>query len=371
VIFEDVVSEEVAKPQAGVPESPEAEEHPRIRRLEQELRSTKEYLQTTIEELETSNEELKSTNEELQSSNEELQSTNEELETSKEELQSVNEELTTVNAEHQQKIEELSKTSSDLNNLLASTEIGTIFLDKNLNIQRFTPTVTDFINLIQTDIGRPLSHIVPNIAYDGLVEDAREVLRKLVTKELEVQTKDGRWHQMRILPYRTVENVIDGVVITFVDITERKKMEQELKQSRNELESRVEECVREVRQSQLWLEGMFEALQDAILIVNPERIVQDMNPAAETVFGYAKDEVVGRSTEVLHVDHDHYVEFGKKIKRAGDKGETAKFSFELKRKNNEVFPTRHTVSLLKDQDGQAIGIVSVVRDRTGTKKSRK
>ncbi len=371
VIFEDVVSEESTKPLAGVPESPEAEEHPRIRQLEQELRSTREYLQTTIEELETSNEELKSTNEELQSSNEELQSTNEELETSKEELQSVNEELTTVNAEHQQKIEELSKTSNDLNNLLASTEIGTIFLDKDLNIQRFTPTVTDFINLIQTDIGRPVSHIVSNIAYDGLVEDAKEVLRKLVTKELEVQTKDGRWHQMRILPYRTVENVIDGVVITFVDITERKRMEQELKQSRDELESRVEECTTEVRQSQLWLEGMFQSLPDAILVVNPERIVQNMNPAAEKMLGYNKEEVVGRSTEVLHVDHDHYMEFGERIKRASDKGETAEFSFELKRKNSEVFPTRHTVSLLKDQNGRAIGIVSVVRDITGTKKSRK
>ena len=129
----------------------------------------------------------------MQSSNEELQSTNEELETSKEELQSINEELTTVNSELQQKIEELSKTSSDLNNLLGSTEIGTIFLDTSLNIRRFTPAATEFLSLLQTDIGRPVSHLASNMHYDRLVEDAKEVLKTLVPKEMEVETKKGRW----------------------------------------------------------------------------------------------------------------------------------------------------------------------------------
>ena len=158
--------------------------------MEHELSSTREYLQSAIEELETSNEELQSTNEELQSSNEELQSTNEEMETSKEELQSVNEELNTVNSELQQKIQELTRTSNDLNNLLASTDIGTIFLDTHLNVQRFTPTMTDFINLIETDVGRPLAHMVTKLKYRRLVEDAQEVLRTLVPKEEEIQTKD-------------------------------------------------------------------------------------------------------------------------------------------------------------------------------------
>ena len=152
----------------------------RVRELEQELASAKEYLQTTIEELETSNEELKSTNEELQSSNEELQSTNEELETAKEEQQSVNEELVTVNSELQQKIEELSKVNDDMNNLLASTQVGTIFLDTDMNVLRFTPAVTEIVNLIQGDVGRPLSHIVSNLNYDRLVEDAQEVLEDLI-----------------------------------------------------------------------------------------------------------------------------------------------------------------------------------------------
>ena len=219
VIFEDVPPERVrgAKRKKSVARAEDSDS--RAQELEQELRSTKEYLQTTIEELETSNEEFKSTNEELQSANEELQSTNEELETSKEELQSVNEELVTVNSELEQKIKELSKTGSDMQNLLSSTEIGTIFLDTSLNIQRFTPAMTEFINLIQTDMGRPVRHIVSNMYYDRLVQDAKEVLKTLVPKETEVQTKDNRWYTMRILPYRTIENVIDGVVMTFVDIT--------------------------------------------------------------------------------------------------------------------------------------------------------
>ena len=146
----------------------------RIAALEQELRAKEEYLQTTIEELETSNEELKSTNEEMQSVNEELQSTNEELETSKEELQSVNEELATVNAELQTKVADLSRANNDMNNLLAGTGIGTLFVDQQLRIPRFTPAATQVINLIQTDVGRPVGHIVSNlVGYDRLVEDVQ------------------------------------------------------------------------------------------------------------------------------------------------------------------------------------------------------
>ena len=164
----------------------------RIAALKQELRAKEEYLQTTNEELETSNEELKSSNEEMQSVNEELQSTNEELETSKEELQSVNEELATVNAELQQKVADLSRANNDMNNLLAGTGIGTVFVDHQLRIQRFTPAVTQVINLILTDVGRPVGHIVSNLAgYDRLVEDVKAVLDTLVPKEVEVQTKAG------------------------------------------------------------------------------------------------------------------------------------------------------------------------------------
>lgn len=208
--------------------------------IHRELASTKEYLQTTIEELETSNEELKSTNEELQSVNEELQSTNEELETSKEELQSTNEELVTVNTELQKKVDELSEANNDINNLLASTEIGTIFLDMKLCIKRFTPAITKIFNLIQSDIGRPVNHITSNIEYEDIYKDAKNVLRTLNRKEMEIRSKDGTWYDMRIGPYRTVENVIDGVVITFVDIGRVKKAENATLKVQAELEQRKE-----------------------------------------------------------------------------------------------------------------------------------
>ena len=224
VIFEDVHSLKPSRPVKKTYTSKHINE--RASELEQELKSTKENLQATIEELETSNEELNSTNEEMQSSNEEMQSANEELEASKEELQSINEELMTLNAEHQVKIEEFSRVINDMNNLLASTEIATIFLDNDLQIKGFTPAVTKIINLIKTDIGRPVSDIVSNLEYENLVTDVNIVLDTLVFREKEIKNTKNLWYLMRILPYRTTENMIDGAVITFIDITHRKQMEQ-------------------------------------------------------------------------------------------------------------------------------------------------
>jgi two-component system CheB/CheR fusion protein len=204
----------------------------RIAALQQELRAKDEYIQSTREELESSTEELKSSNEEMQSVNEELQSTNEELETSKEELQSVNEELATVNAELQAKVVDLSRANNDMNNLLAGTGIGTVFVDHQLRILRFTPAISTIINLIRADVGRPVGHIVANlVGYDALVADTQAVLKTLIPKELEVQTTTGPWYTLRIQPYRTQENVIEGAVITFVDITEKKRIEAALEQA--------------------------------------------------------------------------------------------------------------------------------------------
>jgi two-component system CheB/CheR fusion protein len=189
--------------------------------LKEELQAKEEYLHAANEELETSNEELKSSNEEMQSVNEELQSTNEELETSKEELQSINEELSTVNAELQTKVGDLSRANNDMNNLLAGTGIATIFVDHSLRILRFTPAASLLINLIPSDVGRPVGHIVSNlVGYDRLVGDVQEVLKSLIPKEVNVQTTEGKFFTMRILPYRTLDNVIEGAVVTFVDITE-------------------------------------------------------------------------------------------------------------------------------------------------------
>ena len=213
--------------------APDADSH--IAALKQELRTKEEYLKASNEELETSNEELKSSNEEMQSVNEELQSTNEELETSKEELQSINEELATVNSELQTKVADLSRANNDMNNLLAGTGIGTVFVDHTLRILRFTPAASIFINLIQSDVGRPVGHIVSNmVGYSRLVEDTQEVLNTLVPKKVDVQLTEGKWYRMLIQPYRTLDNVIEGAVITFVDITEIKQAKELLKKA-NEL----------------------------------------------------------------------------------------------------------------------------------------
>ena len=216
------------RPPSNVNTSAESAGHPAsdfsLAVLKQELQAKEEYLKTANEELETSNEELKSSNEEMQSVNEELQSTNEELETSKEELQSVNEELATVNVELQNKVTELARANNDMNNLLAGTGIATIFVDHQLRILRFTPTANAIINLIQSDLGRPVGHILTNLmGYNRLIEDTREVLMTLIPKELEVQTNDNRQYTLRIQPYRTLENVIEGAVLTFVDVTEIKR----------------------------------------------------------------------------------------------------------------------------------------------------
>jgi len=204
----------------------------RIDELEQELLYTKENLQATIEEMQAANEELKSANEELQSTNEELQSTNEELETSKEEIQSVNEEMLTVNAELQAKIGQLAIMQSDMKNLMSSTGIGTIFLNIDFAIRWFTPEAADLYKLVYSDVGRPLSDIKSMIVYDDLIEDARIVLDSLIPKEKEIQTVDNQWFLVRLLPYRTLENVIEGVVLSFTNINSRKAAEEEVIRSR-------------------------------------------------------------------------------------------------------------------------------------------
>lgn len=218
VTFERLLA--VTAPAGGASASSSAERGQTTAQLERDLRHTRQSLQNTIEELENSNEELKSANEELQSINEELQSTNEELETSKEELQSLNEESTTVNTELQSRIEELSNSNDDMKNLLDSTDVATLFLDGNLKIRRFTPRTTKIIPLIATDMDRPLTHFASSLVGVDISRLAAEVLGNLEPKGVKVSDRSGHRYLMKIRPYRTKRNVVDGVVITFEDTTE-------------------------------------------------------------------------------------------------------------------------------------------------------
>jgi two-component system CheB/CheR fusion protein len=203
----------------------------RMEAMAQEMQQSREELQRAREEMQTSQEELKSTNEELQSTNEELQSTNEELTTSKEEMQSMNEELQTVNHELSAKVDELSQASDDMKNLLNSTDIATLFLDEQMRIRRFTNRITAIVKLIPGDAGRPITDLVNTLNYPALADDAREVLRTLVFREVQIGALDGRWFTVRIMPYRTQDNRIDGVVITFIDISAAKTLERALRLS--------------------------------------------------------------------------------------------------------------------------------------------
>ena len=265
-----------------------------IAALHAELQVKDEFLLSVNEQLSSSNEELKSSNEEMQSINEELQSTNEELETSKEELQSMNEELSTVNTELQSKVSDLSRVNNDMNNLLAGTGIGTIFVDYALRILRFTPVATQMINLIQSDVGRPVGHILSNmLGYDSLVADIQSVLKTLVAKEIDVQIKppeahtenaktpQSKFYTLRILPYRTLENVIEGAVITFTDITEVVRAREALRAANDLL--RLAVVVRDAF--------------DAILVQNLEGRITAWNPGAERMYGWTEAEALTMNTK--------------------------------------------------------------------------
>jgi len=300
----------------------------RIAGLKQELRAKEEYLQTANEELETSNEELKSSNEEMQSVNEELQSTNEELETSKEELQSVNEELATVNSELQTKVSDLSRANNDMNNLLAGTGIATVFVDHRQNILRFTPAATQIINLILSDIGRPVGHIVANLAgYDGLVADTQAVLHSLIPKEVEVQTKDGKWYTMRIMPYRTMDNVIEGAVITFVDITEMKKTQESLWETEKLFKGLFENALSAVAIHEIVLDEYGKPV---------DYIFLQANPAFEKHTGLRVADVLGKRVTQVYpgIEKSDQIEIYGKVALSGEPASFERFSESTQRRYN-------------------------------------
>jgi two-component system CheB/CheR fusion protein len=247
----------------------------RLVELEFELQRANEELQSTREEMQTSQEELKSTNEELQSSNEELQSTNEELTTSKEEMQSLNEELQTVNAEMQSKISDFVLANNDMKNLLNSTDIATLFLDKELNIRRYTDQIKKIIKLRPTDIGRPFTEMVSDLKYPKIESDAKEVLRTLVFKESDIEASNARWFTVRIMPYRTLDDHIDGLVITFIDITKAKKLETELAITNNNERGNQTTKLLNINKELMFQNKEKQKLADELIVANRELELQN------------------------------------------------------------------------------------------------
>jgi two-component system CheB/CheR fusion protein len=259
-----------------------------VRRLAEELRLTQSRLRAMREESESANEELRAANEELQSINEEYRSTSEELETSKEELQSVNEELQTVNTELKVKLENVSRANSDLQNLMAATDVATLFLDPALKIKRFTPRLTELFNVTASDEGRPITDFTHQLKYDYLPQDALGVLRDLIPVEREVQSLAGSWFLMRLRPYRSAEDKIDGLVVTFVDITERVRVDEALRRSEEHLnqESRL-----------------VELTHTPICVWDLDDGIVQWNRGCEQLYGYAREKAIGRkSWELLQTE---------------------------------------------------------------------
>jgi two-component system CheB/CheR fusion protein len=343
VVFRDSPAGQGTEPAKGSPAA--AVENDAFRQLEAELGATKERLQTSVEEFETSNEELKSANEELLSMNEELHSANEELDTSKEELQSVNEELQTVNAELNSKVQQLGDAHSSVNNLLQSTRIATVFLDMDLKIRYFTPSVAEIFNLIDGDIGRPITHFSGRLDVKAVERDARAVLRTLMPVEREVALDgrgDARTFILRILPYRTVKNVIDGVVATFVDITEHKRTE--LERAR--------------------LDAMIEASPDAIFGLSPDGKILAWNRGAEGMFGYRPQDAVGRSAAGFIFEEKEL----RPILQVAKQG-TIVHDREMKgmRRRGNPVPLSVTASPAKADRGKITAVSIVARDITARK----
>jgi two-component system CheB/CheR fusion protein len=320
-----------------------------LKNLQEELHRTRMHLQDTIEQSEVSSEELKASNQDMQAINEELRSASEELETSKEELQSINEELLTVNYELKAKVEETDKINDYLANLIASTDIATVFVDQNMHIRWFTPKATDIFNMLPVDTGRSLLDITHRLNYPQLVSDAAEVFETLTIMEQEVSSTDDRWYIARLLPYRSSESHIDGTVLTFIDITKRREIEEDLR----------------IGQERMRL--VAESTHDfAIIILDENGLITDWNTGAELIFGYTGAEVLGAYYDLIFVPEDREAGVAhNQLQHAREHGRGEDERWHV-RKNGSRFYSSGEITLLRAEN--VSGFVKIARDLTGHKR---
>jgi len=314
--------------------------------LEKELQHVREQMQSTLEEMQTSQEELKSTNEELQSTNEELQSTNEELTTSKEEMQSLNEELQTVNAELLSKVDDFSRVNNDMKNLLNSTDIATLFLDKDLNIRRYTNQATKIFKLIKSDIGRPFTDQVSDLEYPELANDALEVLRTLVFIQKQITTSDGRWFSTRIMPYRTFDDRIDGLVITFFNISDHKQLEVELNETRQ---------IRSL---------LLNKSTDIILKLSIDWSIMECNVEAEKFFGRKRKEVLNQNYFELLVPESNQKKTEKELTKLLKNGEDTNYTMLMLAASNQQIKVEWSVNILMNSLNTPTGMIIIAKNTT-------
>jgi two-component system CheB/CheR fusion protein len=342
---------EATSPEAARPEQVAAD--PVAQQLDRELERLKAHLRDTVEQHEASIEELKASNEELQAMNEELRSATEELETSREELQSINEELTTVNHELKGKVDELGHANSDMQNLMDATAIATVFLDRELRITRYTPSAVSLFNLIASDLGRPLADLATRLDYAQLSEDATRVLEKLAPIEREVGQPDGKWFLSRLLPYRTVDDHIAGVVASFIDITPQKQAAAQLRSSEERLRLVVE-----------------NATEYAIFSTDLERHITIWNSGAQRLLGYAEAEVIGHLADTIFTAEDRAAgapEF--ETQTALTQGRASDDRWH-QRKDGSRFWASGAMMLMRDAQGKAVGFVKILRDQTAEREAQ-